>query len=194
MNFTYFINYLQFRGNVNAELVHAIQLRVKELTVLKGSQLLYPGDVCKHAYFVVKGFFRVYQTDGFEEETIDFTGLDHFATSLVNFLNQKSDNKGIICEENAIVLRLSYHDWLALEDLFPDFLQVSKQILLDYLLEVYQEKNVYRLSNATQKYLYLSTKYQGIGNIVSQKNIASYLGITPPSLSALLKELVRKPK
>lgn len=194
MHFKHFINHLSLRANLSSEHILAVQSRVKQLHINKGSQLLYPGDVCKHTYFVVSGFFRIYQTDGFEEETVDFSGPNQFVTSLHNFLNQKADNKGIICEEDAIVFKISYYDCLALEDLSAEFLLLNKQIMLEYIREIYDEKDIYRLSNATQKYLYLSTKYQGISNIVSQKHIASYLGITPPSLSALLKELLRKPK
>lgn len=194
MNFKHFINHLSLRANLSAEHIEALQSRVKEIHLIKGQQVLYPGEVCKHTYFVVKGFFRVYQTDGFEEETIDFTGPDHFATSLFNFLHQKADNKGIICEEDAVVFKLNYYDWLALEDLSPEFLLLGKQIMLEYIKEIYEDKNIYRISNATQKYQYLSSKHQGIGNIISQKNIASYLGITPPTLSTLLKDLLRKPK
>ena len=194
MNFKYFIDYLQSRVTLDLECEVALQARVKELSITKGSNLLYPGELCKYIYFIKSGFFRVYTSDGFEDKTIDFATTDQFITAIDGFFNQQASNEGITCEENSIVFRISYYDWLALEDYSPHFLSLSKKILQEHLLRINYEKNIYRVSNATQKYVYLGQQYPGIANIVSQKHIANYLGITGPTLSNLLKEMFRKPK
>lgn len=192
MECKYFIEYLQSLAPLDEECKAAITARVKEISVIKGTNLLYPGDLCKHVYFIKSGFFRVYTSDGFQDDTIDFATSDHFVTSIDGFFSQKPLNEGIICEESAIVYRLSYYDWLALEDFSPQFLYLSKRILQERLLRLHYEKNVYRLGNATDKYLYLCEKYPSITNIICQKHIASYLGITGPTLSNLLKQMLRK--
>jgi CRP-like cAMP-binding protein len=194
MNFQYFIDYLQARVRLDRECETALFARIKELTITKGSNILYPGDLCKYLYFIKSGFFRVYTSDGFEDKTIDFATSGQFVTAIDGFFNQTAGNEGIICEENSVVFRISYHDWLALEDYCPLFLSLSKKILVEYLLRINYEKNVYRTSNATQKYIYLGQQYPGIANIVSQKHIANYLGITGPTLSNLLKDMFRKHK
>ena len=93
---------------------------------------------------------------------------------------------------DAVLLKLNVNDILALQDLSADFLRLHNLILQEYLLLLNTEKNVYRTSNATQKYLYLCERYPGIANIITHKNIASYLGITAPTLSNLLKDLLSK--
>lgn len=193
-NFKDFIDFLQARSFLDQECEAALQARVKELVIYKGSNLLYPGDLCKYLYFVKSGFFRVYTSDGFEDKTIDFATSGQFITAIDGFFNQQIHNEGIICEEDAIVFRISFYDWLALEDFSPQFLNLSKKILQEHLLKINYEKNIYRISNATQKYIYLGKQYPGIANIVSQKHIANYLGITGPTLSNLLKEMYRKTK
>jgi CRP-like cAMP-binding protein len=192
MNFDYFLNYLQSWVSLDEECKTALKARVKEIAVIKGTNLLFPGDLCKHIYFIRTGFFRVYTTDGYEDCTIDFATTNHFVTSIDGFFSQKIVNEGITCEENSIVFRISYYDWLALEDFSPQFLSLSKRILQEHLLRLNIEKNVYRLGNATKKYIYLGEKYPGIANVVSQKHIASYLGITGPTLSNLLKNIFHK--
>ena len=193
MDFNYFIDPFSGHINLNASLEQELLSRVKELAIVKGAYLLQPGDICKHAYFVKSGFFRIFTTDGFEEATIDFAGRGQIATALSNFLKQKTHQEGIVCEESAIVFRLSYHDWHALQDLDPQFLSISNLILQHYLLHINLEKDTYRTSNSAQKYTYLTQNYKGIANIVCQKHIASYLGITGPTLSNLLKDMLRKP-
>ncbi len=194
MNFKYFIDYLKSKISFDQACEDELRFRVKELSIIKGTNLLFPGELCKYIYFIKSGFFRVYTSDGFEDRTIDFGSPNHFITAIDGFLTQQITNEGMICEENAIVFRISHYDWLALEDVSPKFIILAKEILKEYLLQINHEKNIYRISNAAQKYDYLVKHYPGIGNIVCQKHIASYLGITGPTLSNLLKEIFRKPK
>ncbi|TKC10662.1 Crp/Fnr family transcriptional regulator [Pedobacter polaris] len=193
MNFNYFIDH--YKQYLNCPILELELLsRLKELNIVKGTYVLNPGDICKYVYYVKSGFFRVFKGDGFDEETIDFAAPGHLATAIPNFLIQQSQREGIVCEENARVLRISHSDWLALENLSPKFINLGKLILQAYLQQVNTQKNLYRTSNASQKYQYLTQHYKGIARIVSQKNIASYLGITAPTLSNLLKTMLKKPK
>jgi len=194
MNFKYFIEHLKSRVNLDQAAQDELRVRVKELNIVKGTNLLFPGELCKYIYFVNSGFFRIYASDGFEDRTTDFARSGHFMTAIDGFFAQQITEEGIICEENAVVFRISFHDWLALEVLSPQFLNLSKLLFQEYLIRMTYEKNVYRISNAAQKYTYLCERYSGIANIVSQKNIASYLGITGPTLSNLLKDFLKKTK
>lgn len=194
MNFHYFLSHLRARVDLDNDAVEELRVRVKELSIIKGSNLLYPKEVCKYIYFIKNGFFRIYTSDGFEDQTIDFACTGHFMTAIDSFFTQQATSEGIVCEEDAIVFRIGYHDWLALETLSPQFLLLSKALFQEYFLRLNYEKNVYRVSNAKQKYHYLGERYPRIANVVSQKNLASYLGITGPTLSNLLKEMLKKTK
>ncbi|RZJ17797.1 MAG: Crp/Fnr family transcriptional regulator [Acinetobacter sp.] len=194
MNLTYFLNQLQRRHQLNESWQAELRLRTKVLEVKKGTCLLYPDEMCKHVYFIRSGFFRIFSTANEMEETVDFAGADQFLTSMHSFFTQKNGKEGIVCEMDGILLKLNINDIRALEDLSADFLKLHNLILQEYLLLLNEEKNTYRTANATQKYLYLCQQYPGIANIISHKNIASYVGVTPPTLSKLLKNLLRKDK
>ncbi|RYF25074.1 MAG: Crp/Fnr family transcriptional regulator [Flavobacteriales bacterium] len=191
MNFKHFFEHLQQRCEQVNEFENAIKERVKEIEVNKGQVLLYPGEVCKHVYFVLNGFLRLYHETPYQEATVDFAGPKEFTTSLPSFFNQLKSKEGIICESSGILFRISYHDWLSLEDLSPIFIFLSKVIFQEYLTIISEERNVFRTSNATQKYLHLKSRYPQISNLVSQKHIASYLGITEQSMSIIRKSLSR---
>lgn len=170
-----------------------LKLRVKEISVEKGDLLLYPDDICKHVYFICSGFFRIFTTENETEETIDFASNNQFLTSVNSFFLQKNGKEGIICETEGILLKLNFHDMLALQELSPDFLRLSNLVLQQYFLLLNEQKNIFRTANATEKYLYLNQQYPGIANRVSHKHIASYLGIAAPTFSNLLKDLLSKP-
>lgn len=192
MNFTYFINHLQSKMQLHEQWQEELKIRTKEIIIRKGNYLLYPNEICKHVYFIRSGFFRVFSTENEVEETVDFAAADHFITSLSSFFSQRNGKEGIVCEMDAVLLRINFNDMLALQDLSADFLRLCNHILQEYLLLLNEEKNTYRTANATQKYLYLCQLYPGISNIISHKNIASYLGIAAPTLSNLLKDLLKK--
>ncbi len=192
MNFKYFMNHLQSILQLNEQCQASLKSRTEEITIRRGTHLLYPENTCKHVYFICSGFFRIYTITDEVEQTVDFAAANHFLTSLQSFITQKNGKEGIVCEMDAVLLKINVNDILALQDLSDDFLRLHNLILREHLLQVNAEKNVYRTSNATQKYLYLCQLYPGIANIITHKNIASYVGITPPTLSNLLKGLLNK--
>ena len=192
MNFTYFMSHLQGRVQLNEQWQAEIKNRCQLVEIQKGGVLLYPNEICKHVYFVCSGFFRMFSLENELDETIDFASTDDFLTCIDTFFSQKNGKEGIICERDGVLLKLNINDILALQDLSPDFLRLCNSILQEYLILINREKNVFRTANATQKYLYLCRRYPGITNLVSHKHIASYLGVTQPTLSNLLKSLLRK--
>lgn len=192
MNFNQFFSHLQQWCEQVSAFENAIKERTKEIAVNKGQVLTYPGEVCKYVYYVHSGFFRLYQEQPGQEATVDFAGPGEFITSLKSFFNQQKSVEGLICEGKGIVFRISYYDWLSLEDLSPVFILLSRTILQDYLALINEEKNVFRISNATQQYLFLKSRYPQISNLVSQKHIASYLGITEQSMSIIRKTLLSR--
>lgn len=109
MNLSYFLLHLRSRVNLDNSAEEELRARVKELSVIKGTNLLFPGDLCKYVYFIKSGFFRIYTSDGFEDQTIDFACADSFMTAIDGFFTQQITREGIVCEEDAIVFRISYH-------------------------------------------------------------------------------------
>lgn len=192
MNFTYFMSHLQSKIQLQEKWQIEIKSRTQIVEIKRGSLLLYPNEACRHVYFVCSGFFRVFSIDVDIEETIDFAATDDFITCIDFFFNQKRGNQGIICEKDGVLIKLNINDIWALQDLSTDFLRLCNLILQEHLTLYYSEKGLFRKANATQKYLYLSRRYPGISNIVNHKHIASYLGVTAPTLSNLLKSLLRK--
>lgn len=192
MNLAYFMNHVQTLVELSPQWQAELKVRTKEVVLQRGHNLLYPNEICKYVYFIRSGFFRIYSTENQIDETVDFASADHFITSLQSFFTQKIGKEGIVCEMDGVLLQLNFYDILALQEQSADFLRISNLVLQQYLLLLNQEKNVYRTANSTEKYQYLCQQYPGIANIVSHKNIASYLGIAAPTFSNLLKELLTK--
>ncbi|WP_316735764.1 Crp/Fnr family transcriptional regulator [Pedobacter aquatilis] len=169
-----------------------LQGRIQYRELQQGQHLLMPDEICKHIHFIVDGFFRIYHLDNGLEATIGFAGENQLFTLMKSFFQQKRRREGIICEVNAKVFSLSYHDLRGLEDASSDVIQLGKTVMEQHMIKLHKQVKAYRLGNATQKYLYLCSQFPKISHQVSQKHIASYLGITEQTMSLIRKSLLRK--
>ncbi len=166
--------------------------RMYPIHFIKGAQVLIPGDVCKYVYFLERGFFRQYYLVDGEEHTLDFAVENQFSTVLQSFLHQAKNEVGIIAEADSMAYRLSYYDWMALEDHSVEFLLLSKCVLCAQLLQADHERALFRTASTAKKYTYFCQCYRTASQLARHKDIASYLGITSPSFSRFLKELLTR--
>ncbi|MGY3055240.1 CRP/FNR family transcriptional regulator [Pedobacter sp. UYEF25] len=161
--------------------------RLYPVTFIKGTDVLQPNEICKYVYFLESGFFRHYDLIEGEEHTLDFAVENEFSTVLQSFLHQHKNKVGIIAEADTMTYRLSYYDWMALEDHSTEFLLLSKRLLCSQLLKADYERTLYRTASTAEKYTHFCQYYRTASQMARHKDIASYLGITSPSFSRFLK-------
>ena len=158
-------------------------------TIKKNKVLLSPGEICRNIYFVNKGCLRMYHTDKQGvEHNISFCPENWWAVDIASFSNQSPSFYAIAALQETELFYLSYS---ALEKLY---LQVPKlerffRILTQNGFNLYQRRITSALSKtAEERYLVFRKQYPGLEQRIAQKQIASYLGITPIFLSRLRKK------
>lgn len=191
MFFNDFIQQLAPNHHLDDALRHALYNRLQGLKLLKRQHLLQEGQVAKQLYYIHEGFFRIYQHTPEGERTTDFAQAGELLTVIPSFFGQKPSSHGIVCEADAQLYALSYYDLRALEERYPDFMALNNHITTRYLIQFYHDMAFYRTASATQRYLYLCQRYPSITNIVSQKDISSYLGLAPQTLSRIIRETIK---
>ncbi|WP_165932671.1 Crp/Fnr family transcriptional regulator [Flavobacterium cellulosilyticum] len=162
-----------------------------EIKKLRKKQLLLQeNDYCKNLAFVSKGALKSYTIDDKGQEHISFLAWEGWWVS---------DFKSFICDEKAI---LSID---AIED--SALLLLSRSNYEKLLIEVPSMERYFRIlyqnslitkdrrlisSNtytAEEKYLQLIKMYPFISQRISQNLIASYLGLSPETISRIKKNL-----
>lgn len=159
---------------------------LRKSDVSKKEILLVQGQVCKSIYFVNNGILRAYYTDKQDKETtIMFGSADWWITDMFSFLNQQPSLMHMEAIENSEVLELSKKDLDQLYIDVPKFERFFRIIIQNaYVRE--QVRVIHNLSmTAEERYQVFIQKYPHIVQRVTQKQIASYLGITPEFLSAI---------
>lgn len=160
--------------------------------VKKGDFLLEAGEVCKYTYFVEKGFLRMYSIDlNGKEHIIQFAPENWLISDRSSLHFNEKSKYYIDAIEDSEVLALSSDFFQTLRLQFPGTI-INNDLMLQRHIRNLQNRINSLLSDTAQKrYLEFIKMYPNILQRVPQWMIASYLGITPESLSRVRKELVK---
>lgn len=168
-------------------------LSVAELKAFKKKQfILRAGEICRFETFVNKGCLKVFYTDlNGVEHNVKFAPENWWSLDLESFAMQTPAFYSIQAIEDCECLQISntHHDWL-----YNRIPQLEKFARVRYqnsyiLLQHRMTQNLF--STAEEKYDAFIKKYPGLELRISQKDIASYLGITPEFLSMLRKKRMK---
>jgi len=168
-------------------------LKIKKLK--KKQYLLQEGDITRHQYFVNKGCLRTYTIDEKgQEHIIQFAIEDWWTGDMYSFLTQTAARYTIDAIEDSELLCLEKN---ALEELYikvPKFEKFFRNLLQNAFISL-QERITSNLSQpADERYCTFINKYPDMEKRLPLKQIASYLGITPESLSRIRSSYIKNNK
>ncbi|GAB4091317.1 Crp/Fnr family transcriptional regulator [Flaviaesturariibacter terrae] len=160
----------------------------------KREHLLQEGDFCRHEYFVDRGCLRAYTIDAKgAEHVLQFAVEDWWIGDMNSFISQSPARLAIDALEDSEVLSLDKASWDTLFERVPKFERYFR-ILLQRAFITLQERVVSGMSDdAETRYRQFRERYPQLEQRVPQRQIASYLGIKPESLSRIRKQLTKQP-
>jgi CRP-like cAMP-binding protein len=160
------------------------------LRVSAGTPLLREGEVCRHLFFLCTGlvrFFEWRERDG-NDATKFFTTENYLFTSQQSFSTQTPARENIETLEECVLLRLSYDALQSLYDDVPAW-NTFVRLLLQEVNVLTEEMLMDSLQRtAEERYGLLLTDEPEIALRAPLRHIASYLGITPESLSRIRRK------
>ena len=165
----------------------------KSKTVRKKQYLLQEGFVCRYEYFVNRGCLRTFFVDNKGlEHNVQFSVEDWWTGDMYSFLTQKPGRFNIVAVEDSDLLCIDYP---SLEELYKRVPKFEKffRLLLQNAFIALQERVLSGMSEtAEERYINFRKKYASMDNRIPQNQVASFLGITPESLSRVRRQLTQK--
>ncbi|WP_239023023.1 Crp/Fnr family transcriptional regulator [Pontibacter mangrovi] len=152
--------------------------------------LLNYSDTCQHYYFVNKGSIRLYTINKEGIETTRFFAFEGgFGTALPSLIDQTPAREYMQTIEKSELLRISRTDFYRLVDTVPQFAFIYRQIL--ELGFITAQKRIYGFQgfDAMEKVKWLVQHQPNLLTRVSNKMAASYLGLSPSTLSRIKARL-----
>ncbi|SDL68720.1 cAMP-binding domain of CRP or a regulatory subunit of cAMP-dependent protein kinases [Catalinimonas alkaloidigena] len=157
----------------------------------KGTVLLREGQRSDAGYFVIKGWIRTYYVvDGEEKTTAFYTEAQTLAPQCV--VDQQPSAYYVACGEDSLLLVSTPDMERPIFEKFPRF-ETLCRVMSEELLAHHQASfDVFKLSSPEQRYQHLLQTRPDLCQRVPQYQMASYLGITPQSLSRIRGRLVKQ--
>lgn len=155
--------------------------------------ILNAGEICKHSYFVNSGLVRSFNVnDNIVEHVLSFACEGWWIGDMYSLLSQKPGNLFIEVLEDAEVVLLSKENQ---EQLYLEIPKLERffRILTENSLVANQERLMDNLSlTAEERFEKFCKKYPTLIQKVPQKQIASYIGVTPEFFSKMKSKMLRK--
>lgn len=183
-----YLNALKTTGCYTDKELELFQREVEERILLKDEILLHQGEVAKSVYFLVDG--AIYQC--FSESVISFRIIDlhlknEWFLNPESFISQQPSNHHIVAFTQSIILELSIESIHYLIGKSASFLQINK-----ILTGVSSRTNLLdNMSTPLQKYQFILDNKRDLIQKFPLKVIASYLKVTPETLSRVRNNLVK---
>jgi CRP-like cAMP-binding protein len=156
------------------------------------SVLLNTGEVCKYSYFVNSGILRSFNiNDNIVEYVLNFACEGYWIGDMYSLISQKPGNLFIEVLEDAEVIFLSKANQ---EQLYAEIPKLERffRILTENSLVANQERLMDNLSlTAEERFSKFCRRYPELIQKIPQKQIASYIGVTPEFFSKMKSRLLR---
>ncbi len=179
------LNAIQQFGNFSNDELHAFQNKCFDLQLQKNDFLLEENQVSQTVYFIENGTFRSYFLNKENEENTTglFIGKD-WVFDMQSFTSQKPSRNFIQATENSSVIGIH------MESVHELITQSQQFFALGKILELNASENLFNPQGTPEeKYKSLLQKKPALILKFPLKFIASYLGITPETLSRVRKRI-----
>ncbi|MDO6808470.1 Crp/Fnr family transcriptional regulator [Zobellia galactanivorans] len=193
MNSTSLKSFLTSHLNVDEQDILTLLSHCTTKKVKKDTFLLQKNERCSHTFFVEKGLLRHYSIDekgkehilAFAPESWFVTDREssYFNAPSAYYIQALEDSQIVLIDENFIQ---------GLSEKVPSFTNFNNRLLHNHIRHLQRRVNTLLSDSAKERYLQFIKTYPDILIRVPQTMVASYLGITPESLSRVRRELARK--
>jgi len=190
MNFDLLFSNISRHISLSPEEVAFFTSLLKLKSLKNGEFLLREGSICKYESFVIRGCVKTYYLDenGFEH-IIDFSIEEWWADDLYSLLTQTPSKSNIKAIEDTDIIQISKPDLELLYQKIPKFERFFRILFQNAYISQRDQINQALSASAEERYILFMKQKPYAEKRFSQKDIASYLGVTPQFLSTLKKRL-----
>ncbi len=184
--------FLEGFPHFNQEQKQGLAAELRVLSVPKGQLLIREGDRHTDCYFVLQGALRQYRLQNDQEISIRFYFEGDAAVLLSSYRGKEASDGFLTCLEDSLVIAGNMDTEAEFYSRYPDLKEVTDVMLQDDFARTQSDFSRFISFSPEERYLHLLEHQPRLFQRVPQHQIASYIGITPESLSRLRKRLHRK--
>lgn len=173
---------------VSEEELKEITSQFKSKSLKKNEYVLMPGNTCRDLVFVKKGCLRLYYLKDDCEISVWFAFPGSSAIEMVSFISETPSNYFIQAIEDSEILYLAKTSINKLYKSQPKMQEMMKNFWEDVIINLLSRFTALQTDPAEKRYRELLNKPTFLEKI-PQKYLASFIGVTPTSLSRIRKKI-----
>lgn len=184
------IDFLKLFKFLNAQDIYKLSQLARFRKIKAGDFFVELHSNKRSVAYIQQGIMRAYyiRKDG-EERTILFRWEKHVIGSFEAIFENKPSNQIIQALEDCRIWEIDYDILQSFLDRHPKFEKARKEMLQNLLIEAIKRVEAFVVDTPEDRYKKLLNEKPEIYTRVQNKYIASYLGITPVSLSRIRKRI-----
>lgn len=180
--------YIQSKVNLDEESLREILKAFDQKVFKKDRAVIKVGQYVNKYYFIASGGVRIVIDTPEKEITAWLIFEDSFFSDLHALRSELPSRSKILTIDETEIYSIEAQKMHQFYDLFPQWQTFGRKIMEDAFLNVIDTLISFQTMDAEARYLKLLEKSQAIHR-VPLKQLASYLGITPNSLSRIRKNI-----
>jgi CRP/FNR family transcriptional regulator, anaerobic regulatory protein len=168
----------------------ALRPLVKLKHVRKGGYLLHAGEVCREFLFITEGCTRLYLLNDDKEVSVWFGSAGGVGSEIQSLISGAPSKFFVEALQPLTCLSIGKQDLDALRMEHRAVETFQRLLWEDTIIHIIDRVTSFQFRSAEERYRELMAR-KDLLQAIPQKHLASYLGITPTSLSRLRASLDR---
>lgn len=160
--------------------------------IKKGEYFIKSGQVSEELAFILSGSFRFFYEKEDVEKTAYFVFSNEIMASFEGILEEAPSKTTIQALEDTEIFVLDYAKMRKMYHISSKFENIGRLIGEYYILMLHNQLSSFLLDTPEERYLKLVENNPDLLNKVPLQYIASYIGVTPVSLSRIRKRIISK--
>lgn len=169
----------------NQDIAEALENIMSYQKYPKHHILCKAGSVCNHFYIIISGIARVFYYNEDKDITVHFSMEQESITAIDSFVQRKESKYNVEALEDLEVMAVSYQDLENLFEKHPKHERFGRLFMQHIYIELCERIDDLQLNNAMERYNNLLSNKPALFQRVPLKHLASFLSITPETLSRI---------
>ena len=159
----------------------------KSIELKRNEYLKTKGSIDTNLYLVEKGSLRIFVLDAFEEHTIRFGYKDNLIAALDSFLNEQPSDLYIQALKSTTLKVIKKSTFIDFINYTPENIKTWQLILESFALQQMERERDILTTSPIERYNRVLKRSPQLFQEIPNKYIASYLRMTPETLSRIKK-------
>ncbi|NJC25607.1 Crp/Fnr family transcriptional regulator [Neolewinella antarctica] len=174
---------------LNSETLDEYTSHWSECTIPKKTIMTEPERTERYIYFVNKGIQKSYYLNNGKQHVLFFAYTPSFSGVVESFLTQTPSKYYLETITDSKLLRLPYEKHIQLIEQYRELETLFRKIAEQFLLGIIERHHQLMAFNAETRFKSFVQRSPHLLNMVSQKDIASYLRIDATNFSKLINRV-----